>query len=403
MNPCAAIATRLLGLVILALLAGCVNQSVKSTSVPAVKVSEAQLPEDQLLDVGISIFDPGIDDADDDDDFMYPEVRRAEALYMPYLLLQAIESSGAWGPVRLVPDNSQLVDLMVSGTIEQSHGEELRIHMTATDATGLVWLDKPYEAHASRFAYDTRTRTRLDPFQIIYNRVANDLLIELQKRNSDDLSTIRTVNELRFAGNFSPDAFNDHLEVNRKGIYTIKRLPAADDPMLERVRKIRERDYLFIDTLQDYYASFNGQMGAPYQEWRKLSYEEAMALQELRAQSQRQLIAGIAAIIGGVAASGGGDSRTTRVAGDVAIAGGAMLVKSGLNKRAEAEIHVEALEELSLSLEAEIAPQVIELEDSTVTLSGNVEDQYQQWRELLKQIYEAEVGDLQPLPAEEDS
>jgi hypothetical protein len=70
------------------------------------------------------------------------------------------------------------------------------------------------------------------------------------------------------------------------------------------------------------------------------------------------------------------------------------LLKSGLEKRNEAEIHVEALEELGLSLEAEIAPQVIELEDNSILLSGNVEDQYAQWREILADIYRAEIGEI---------
>ena len=41
---------------------------------------------------------------------------------------------------------------------------------------------------------------------------------------------------------------------------------------------------------------------------------------------------------------------------------------------------------------------MIELEDRTITLTGSVEDQYQQWRELLRQIYAAEVGEPLPLP-----
>ena len=64
---------------------------------------------------------------------------------------------------------------------------------------------------------------------------------------------------------------------------------------------------------------------------------------------------------------------------------------------------MQALEELGSSLEAEIAPQVIELEDQTITLTGTVQDQYNQWRELLRQIYEAEVGDLAPGPQGEET
>jgi hypothetical protein len=46
------------------------------------------------------------------------------------------------------------------------------------------------------------------------------------------------------------------------------------------------------------------------------------------------------------------------------------------------------------SLEAEIAPQVIELEDRTVTLTGTVKVQYEQWQELLHKIYKQERGTL---------
>ena len=49
--------------------------------------------------------------------------------------------------------------------------------------------------------------------------------------------------------------------------------------------------------------------------------------------------------------------------GSLAIIGGGYLLKSGLEKRNEAQIHVQAMEELGMSLEAEITPQVIELEE----------------------------------------
>jgi hypothetical protein len=260
----------------------------------------------------------------------------------------------------------------------------------------MTWLDKKYESKASRYSYETR-RTRFEPFQTVYNQIANDLLKKQISMSAEQLANIRLVNELRFARSFSPDAFAGHLANDGKGHYSISRLPAENDPMLARVRKIRERDYLFIDTLQDYYASFNGQMIGPYQEWRKQSYDEAVALQELRTESRRRLIAGIAAVAAGIAAASS-DNSSAQSAANVAIIGGGYLVKSGLDKRTEADIHVQALEELGLSLEAEIAPQVIELEDRTVTLTGSVEDQYEQWRELLRQIYEAEVGN--PIPAQ---
>jgi len=164
--------------------------------------------------------------------------------------------------------------------------------------------------------------------------------------------------------------------------------------MLERVRVIRTRDQLYVDTLQTYYEQFGVQMQAPYQEWRKLTYEEAIALEQIKAESRKELIIGGAAVLAGIYASANGNDAVTRTAGNVAIMGGGYMVKSGLDKRNEAAIHVEALEELGASLEAEMTPQIIELNDQTITLTGSVQDQYAQWRALLDDIYRTEVGDL---------
>ena len=81
------------------------------------------------------------------------------------------------------------------------------------------------------------------------------------------------------------------------------------------------------------------------------------------------------------------------------LVGGGWLIKEAFRAGDEAQIHVEALAELGQSLENEVAPQTIELEERTVTLSGNVETQYQQWREILADMYANEIG---LAPASED-
>ena len=372
--------------------AGCVSQTVKSPSVPPLERPAEPVPEEELLDVGIAIFDPGLEEYDEDEQ-VYPEVRRAEARFMPQLLAEAMQQSGAWGAVRVLPNNQRITDLRVEGEIVHSDGENLELAVRAVDSSGNTWLDNTYSSHTSRYAYDSATRRQYDPFQALYNRVANDLLKEQADLSSRDRRTVRTITELRFARQFAESAFADYLEKDRNGEYRIVRLPAEGDPMLERVRAIRKRDHLFVDTLQEYYRDFRGEMYDPYQEWRKTSYEEAVALQELQAESRRQLIAGGAAILAGIVAAGSSD-RSARTAGNVGIIGGGYLLKSGLETRNEAQIHVQALEELGMSLEAEITPRVIELDDRSVMLSGNVEDQYDQWRELLEQIYRNEVGAL---------
>jgi hypothetical protein len=382
-----------------ALLTGCVNQSVNSTSVPSVRTTTTQVPEALLLDVDVAVFDPGIADYDVyEDTQIYPEVRRAESLYMAGQLARAMAESAAWGAVRVVPDGKHITDLRVRGEIRHSDGEQLELHIVATDSRGALWLDKTYRDSTSFYAYEMTTRNTYDPFQTIYNNIANDLLQVLEQLTAAERREVRLVSELLFARSFSPDAFEGYLQRNPKGKYLVMRLPAEDDPMLERVRRIRERDHMYVDTLQQFYSDFDAQMAAPYDDWRKASYEQTVALREARAESTRELIGGAIAIIAGMTAAIGGDRPETRAAGGLGVYSGGYLLKSGLAKRQAAQIHVSALEELGNSLESEIAPQVIELENRTITLSGNVEEQYDQWRDVLAEIYRAEVGDLQPLP-----
>ena len=95
-----------------------------------------------------------------------------------------------------------------------------------------------------------------------------------------------------------------------------------------------------------------------------------------------------------MAAATNGGNYASQVGGISAASAGAYLIKSGFDKRAEAQMHMEALEELGQSLEDEVAPQVINLEDRTITLTGSVEEQYGQWREILADLYATEVGEL---------
>ena len=374
-------------------LSACVTQTVKTTSVPNVRTATAEIPEDLLLDIDIVLFDPGLENYEEGQQ-VFPEVRNAESNYMPNLLLEALQNSGAWGAVRVIPTANQIANLMVESKILYSNGEELHLQVIATDSRGQVWLDKEYRSHASRYAYQETSRAYQDPFQAVYNNIANDLFKKRKELQTEELVNIRLVSELLFARSFSPDAFDAYLSQNQKGLYLIRRLPAEDDPMLERVRSIRDRDFLFVDTMQEYFLGFNEQMFGPYQEWRRLTFEEAIAMQELKAESKRRLLGGGLAVLAGLVGAGS-NSSLARAAGSVAIMGGGYLLKSGMEKRNEAQMHVTSLEELGQSLGAEITPQVIELQDRTVTLSGTVEDQYAQWRELLAEIYRNEIGELE--------
>ena len=370
---------------------GCNTQTVRTTAVePVVGIAEP-IPDDLLLDVNIAIFDAGIDNLDPKRTTTTPGIRRAEGHYIAARLKQTLESSQQWGAVRVVPEIGREVDVEVWGTILKSDGETLKIEARVQDATGQHWFTRTYEEQVSRFAYDAEIRRRQEPFQNVYNRIANDMRDYLMRQDLATLRNIRMISELRFAERFAPEPFSDYMEVDTRGRYSIKHLPAENDPILQRVRRIRVRDQMFVDRLQDFYGEFDRGMTGSYDNWRLESYAETENLRELKSQAFARTVGGALAVIGGILAQGSG-STTARTAGILGIGAGAYMFKSGLDKNAEARIHTEALKELSESLNAEIQPQTIALTDRTIELSGTVEEQYRQWQDLLHQIYRVETG-----------
>jgi hypothetical protein len=388
---------KLLGAGLLALmLVACNSHTVKSTTYTPIIQDSQDVPEDLLLDVGVAVFDPGIDEIDKrDEETTNHEIRVAESRYAPFLLAETLQRSANWGIVRLMPNNESPMDVIINGTILQSDGEAMQIRIEVTDSRGRQWYTKVYSELISQFSYEPSQRQQADPFQVIYNKISNDLL-EYRKRNltNQQIVEIRTISELLFARRFSPDVFDAYLATNRQGNLVITSLPAETDPVLERVRDIRERDFMFIDTVQDYYATYVRQMRLPYDTWRALSYDETIELRELRASANRRFVAGAAAVLGGLAAATSGGNYATQTGGAVGVGAGAYLIKSGFDKRAEAKLHSDALQELGESLENEVAPRVFSLDDRTITLTGSVEEQYAQWKEVLADIYASEVGDI---------
>ena len=377
-------------------LSGCATHTVKTTSYTPIIQDSQNINEDFLLDVGVAIFDPGIDELDDDQEQLTNhQVRLAESRYAPYLLSETLQRSANWGIVRLMPNANSPMDVFINGVILESNGETMSMRVSVSDSTGRQWYQKEYEQAISQFSYDPSQRQQNDPFQILYNNIANDLLEWRQENISEpEITEIRTVSEMLFAKRFSSQVFDSYLAQDRNGVYQITSLPSDDDPLLQRIRDIRERDFMFIDTVQDYYATYVRQMRLPYDSWREQSYHETIELRELEASARRRFIAGAATVVAGIAAATQGSNYGTQIGGAAAVGAGAYLIRSGFDKRAEAQMHMEALEELGQSLEDEVAPQVISLEDRSITLTGSVEEQYEQWREILADLYAAEVGQL---------
>ncbi len=381
----------LLGLLLLA--TGCVSTTVVDVSAkPAIKALE-EMSEDELVDIGITLFDPNVpeDPKEASKKFINREVRNAEAAYVPYQLRKVLEQTENWGAVRLIPRPTEAVDLVVGGKLLKSDGEILKVHIVVDDTTGRRWIDKTYTDRAGHLSYDEDVTGDAEPFLDLYNNIANDLLTARRQLSIDELSRIRTVSKLKFAAAISPYAYEEYYSVSGDAV-EIKRLPSTDDPMLERIEKIREREYAFIDLLDEHYESFHDEMSSPYEDWRRFSYEETVVLRELKRTANLTTAAGLLVAVAGAVQRNKAQTRAGYYGGNAALLGGINLVKGGFDLRKQSKLNAAALAELGDSFSAEVKPLLVEVRGRTVELSGTADEQYGKWRELLREIYESETG-----------
>ena len=133
-------------------------------------------------------------------------------------------------------------------------------------------------------------------------------------------------------------------------------------------------------------------MSEAYTNWRKYSHEELEAESLARRQALTRQMLGAAAVIGGMIAEQRGERSAASAASTAAVIGGIYAVKSGFDKRAEIKMHGESLKQLGDSFQAEVQPMVVEVEGRTLQLKGSAEEQYAEWRRLLKELYENETG-----------
>ena len=380
---------------LLVLAAGCVVQDQRPVAPVVAQKATAEIPQDELLDVGIHLFDPSIpaDEKEQEKQRIFADVRKAESRYMPLMLRDTLEGTGHWGQVRVLPADSSVSDVNIEGRIVESTGSELKLAIRAQDATGRVWLDKEYAGPADTRAYkDVPVKPR-DPFDNVYATIANDLLAVRQSLTREQRVQVHQVAGLRFAADLAPYAFKPYLARDeRRGTYAITRLPAAEDPVVQRMDRVRERDYALVDTLNEHYTNFGESMDDAYGNWRKYSHEELEAEAEAKRQALARQVLGAVAIVGGIMAGSETNSSAGSAAATAAVIGGIYAFKSGMDMRSEVKMHGESLKQLGSSFQNEVQPIVVDIEGRTLELKGSAEQQYAEWRRLLRELYENETG-----------
>ena len=360
-------------------------------------VAQAPPDESMLLDIGIVQFDPGIpEDNDPADTRIYAEIRSAEARYLPYHLKNTLQGTGHWGAVRVIPSRQAFTDVIIDGRIEESDGEFVTLEISVSDAMGRHWYSREYETQTGLSSYSETRDRRQDPYQKVFNDIANDLREYVAQLSAKDVSDIRTVSELQFFADMSPAAFGEHLAADEDGRVSIVRLPAENDPSVARLRQIRERDRLVVDTLNEHYANFYYGIAIPYHSWRKTAREESINYRQVRRSATMQALMGAVVLAGSLAVdTNDGSSSKRRVKQSlqsIGISEGLNTIFRSFSRRSEATMHLESIKELSESFGSEAAPMVVTVEGETRRLTGTAAAQYESWRRLLKEIYEADTG-----------
>ncbi|MDJ0841485.1 MAG: hypothetical protein QNK37_33565 [Acidobacteriota bacterium] len=355
---------------------------------PGYTYDESGVPEQGLLDVMISVFDPGLPEGDEnakEDKGVFAWVRRSEARTIPVELMETLQATGRWGMVRIVPGNHAYSEVKVTGKIRYASGFRIFLSIRAVDATGKLWLAGSYRSKADPKVFGGGKDG--SPYQILYDRIARDLGNALQNQSAKHLERIRRVSRLRFAAELAPEVFEPYLKIRKRGkrtVYRVARLPAENDPFFDRVLEMQDRDKMFLDTLTNWYKVYRVRAEPYYTEWLWQSrYEEMNRFRGGRLASLPSPPKVDSPKIG---------SR------DMYWMPRNVVSHDGLIRRWEIEKQALAnLKDLARALSVQMEPMQIELEGRTVKLIGTAEARYAAWRKLLTEMFYLQTG-LEPVP-----
>jgi len=380
---------------------GCATVSMTSATAPEAIEAPGDLPDAARLDVAVIEFDPGLPaDGESIPDDLYPEIREAETKLLSVQLKRTLEETRHWGAVSVLPIEPIASDVTVTATILHSDGRDLHLLVHARDSTGRTWFKRKYRTRAAEGSYRSANKA-LDPHQPMFNTIANEMLDARSELDAKQLEEIATTSELTFASRLSPEIFDGYLKTDEDGIVEIVRLPALDEPMLERVAEVRLRDEMFADTMGIHYQNFASRLESNYWYWRETSSQEIFAKEALR---REQIARGAGAVLtlAVIALTGAFASAPAAIS---AAAAGATIIQYQMQiihaLGQQKQMHEEGLFELAESFQAEVQPMVVELDSTNVRLTGTATAQYEEWQRLLHEIYQAEsavIADVYMMP-----
>lgn len=359
-----------------------VVELLPSVGVVELLIADQSPPDSIQLEIGIQVFENQLDAEDRArfEDWVYSEIRENEVNYLPYVLRSTLLETDHWGAVRVLPQPDPSVDIQVEGTVLHSDGERLEIAIVATDSSGRQWLNKTYADTTvlSDFPDSTRFTTGnpfnpngfVDPFQDLYDQIANDLLQTRELMANAELVNIKRVSQMVYASDLSPETFSHTLTTDSEGLLAVTSLLAEADPMLARVADMRERHLVFIDTVDEYYEALYTEMQPSYVIWRRYSHDQIDETQRLASRLEDYDL------------------------DDYGTSSSFATLTQRYDRYRWSKIYEQEFRELAAGFNRELAPAILKLSEQVNGVSGTMEEQYVQWRRILQALFRLETEQM---------
>ena len=228
--------------------------------------AESRAQDAVPLGITIAVFETGV--PEDQSDFrqlqIFPRIREIESRLMPFVLRDVLADSGVWGPVRVAMQPDEAAEVQVQGTIIRSDGDYLDLKVAATDATGRVWFTRVFGGVAAG-----GTDAYGDEFRVVFADIARELLVARDRLTPAEQRAIQGTSQMRYAFDLAPSVFGEYLQQSDDGRWSLLRLPARNDPMLERIEMIRSTEFLFTDTIDNKFRELSTELARTYRAWRE--------------------------------------------------------------------------------------------------------------------------------------
>lgn len=374
----------------------------------------------------VTVLDPGFVSTDKDLDKkgIWPELRNTESIRSAVKIKESLIGINQFESVHVVPDTSASADFYLIGMIKDSTGEILRIGYMLVDATGKTWFNKTAVHRVEVGWHERFGEPGKDPFQPVYTEIGNEVWKVLKqlaedhtktakdnqtraKRNRPtELSNIEVVSAVRqlvLAQYFNPSLYAGSLTISRRAnskerTYGIKYLPDRNSADWQAIQRIAARDQDFIDKINEHYSQFMKEVNPTYEDWVEETFPYA---REIRLAKRQETIANVATGVLAVATVAAAVDANDSDSRDKALAIGGTLTSAALIKgmmdRHRKNQNLGQFNELAQSYHDTFKPIRVSVGKKVITLEGTAVSQFNQWREILTDVYNQENADFESI------